>query len=60
MLYIQATWLLTSEMLVLPDFYTLEWTMNEFLELKMSAVEMDPKQTSEHDGLNGLSPGDFL
>ena len=40
--------------------HTLEWTMNEFLELKMSAVEMDPKQTSEHDGLNGLSRCDFL
>ena len=30
-------------------------------ELKMSTVtEMDPKQTSEHDGLNGLFRGDFL
>ena len=33
-------------MLVLPDFYTLEWTMSELLELKLSTVpEMDPKQT---------------
>ena len=35
--------------------------MSELLELKMSAMpEMDPKQTSERNGLNGLSLGDFL
>ena len=39
-----------SEMLVLPDFHTLERTMSELLELKMSEVpEMDPNKTSEHN-----------
>ena len=61
MLYVQVTCLLASEMLLLPDLHTLEWTMSELLELKISAVpKMDPKQTSEHNGLNGLSPGDSL
>ena len=60
MLYVLVTWLLASEMLNLPDFHTLEWTMSELLELKMAAVpEMEPNQTSEHNGLNGLSLGDF-
>ena len=39
----------------------IQWTMSELLELKMNTVpELDPKQTSEHDGLNGLFHGDFL
>ena len=61
MLYVLVTCLLSSEMLVLPDLHTLECTMSELLELKLSAVpEMDPNQTSEHNGLNGLSLGDSL
>ena len=61
MVYVPVTWLLASEMLVLPDLHTLEWTMSELLKLKMNTVpEMDPKQTSEHDGLNGPFRGDFL
>ena len=52
---------MASKMLVLPDLHTHEWTMNELLELKMSAVpEMEPNKTSEHNGLKGLSLCDFL